>query len=72
MNLKMYRRIAGLTPTELAAKSGVSLSIISRLESGERQSASFRNIVRLARALNLEPEELCPVEPAADQQEAGQ
>jgi transcriptional regulator with XRE-family HTH domain len=62
MELKKYRRIAGLTQGELAKKSGVDVTLISRLERGERQTASYESIVRLARALNLEPEELMPVD----------
>jgi transcriptional regulator with XRE-family HTH domain len=72
MELKKYRRIAGLTQSQLATKSGVDKSLISRLERGTRQTASYQSIVRLARALNLEPEELVAVglgpvrEPLAD------
>lgn len=62
MELKKYRRIAGLTQGELAKKAGVDVTLISRLERGRRQTASFESIVRLARALNLEPEELIPVD----------
>ena len=58
MELKKYRRIAGLTQEQLAEKAGVDASIISRLERGTRRRASYDSIVRLARALNLEPEEL--------------
>ena len=61
MELKKYRRIAGLTQEQLAEKSGVDATVISRLERGVRPRASYENIVRLARALNLEPEELVPV-----------
>jgi transcriptional regulator with XRE-family HTH domain len=61
MELKKYRRIAGLTQGALAKKSGVDVTLISRLERGERRTASYESIVRLARALNLEPEELSPV-----------
>lgn len=61
MELKKYRRIAGLTQEQLAHKSGVDATIISRLERGVRERASYENIVRLARALNLEPEELVPI-----------
>jgi transcriptional regulator with XRE-family HTH domain len=61
MELKKYRRIAGLTQRELAEKAGVHYTLISRLESGDRHTASFRSIVKIARALNLEPEELQPV-----------
>lgn len=61
MELKKYRKIAGLTQEQLARKSGVDVTLISRLENGQRQRASYPSIVRLARALNLEPEELLPV-----------
>ena len=63
MELKKYRRIAGLSQGQLAKKSGVDVTLISRLERGQRETASYATIVRLARALNLEPEELQPVEP---------
>jgi transcriptional regulator with XRE-family HTH domain len=62
MELKKYRRIAGLTQGQLAKKSGVHVTLISRLERGQRRTASYESIVRLAHALNLEPEELLPVE----------
>jgi transcriptional regulator with XRE-family HTH domain len=65
MELKKYRRIAGLTQAQLAKKSGVDVTLICRLENGERQTASYESIVRLARALNLEPEELQPVDLSA-------
>jgi transcriptional regulator with XRE-family HTH domain len=62
MELKKYRRIAGLTQGQLAKKSGVHVTLISRLERGQRRTASYESIVRLAHALNLEPEELSPVD----------
>ena len=62
MELKKYRRIAGLNQRQLAEKSGVDVTLISRLERGQRQAASYTTIVRLARALNLQPEELLPVD----------
>jgi transcriptional regulator with XRE-family HTH domain len=61
MELKKYRKIAGLTQEQLARTAGVDATIISRLERGIRQTASYVTIVRLARALNLEPEELLAV-----------
>lgn len=63
MELKKYRRIAGLTQEQLARKSGVDATLISRLERGERRRLSYDSIVLIARALNLEPEELIPVPP---------
>jgi transcriptional regulator with XRE-family HTH domain len=65
MELKKYRKIAGLTQQQLALKAGVDVTLISRLENGQRLNASYPTIVRLARALNLEPEELLPVAPRA-------
>jgi len=62
MELKKFRRIAGLTQGQLAKKSGVDVTLISRLERGRRRTAAYETIVRLARALNLEPEELMPVD----------
>lgn len=61
MELKKYRKVARLTLEQLASKSGVDKTLISRLERGQRQGARYETIVRLARALNLEPEELMPV-----------
>ena len=61
MELKKFRKIAGLTQEQLARKSGVDATLISRIERGRRRRLSYDNMVRLARALNLEPEELEPV-----------
>jgi transcriptional regulator with XRE-family HTH domain len=61
MDIKTFRDAAGLTPAELARRSGVDLAIISRLENGKARSASFKTIVRLAAALNVSPEDLEPV-----------
>jgi transcriptional regulator with XRE-family HTH domain len=62
MDLKKYRRVAGISQGELARRSTVDIAVISRLESGERLGASYENTVLLARTLNLEPEELAPVD----------
>ena len=62
MELKTARRIARLTQQELAARAGVDAALISRLESGRRgRRPSYEAIVRIARALNLAPDELFPV-----------
>jgi transcriptional regulator with XRE-family HTH domain len=61
MELRKYRKIAGLSQEALARKSGVDLAVISRLERGLRRAPSYETVVLLARALNLEPEELEPV-----------
>ena len=61
MRLKKLREDAGLTQQQLADKAGVNVTLISKLETGQRQRASYPSIVRLARALDLEPEQLLPV-----------
>jgi len=61
MELEKYRRIAGLTQEQLAEKSGVDKTVISKFERGKRVRGAYDSIVRLARALNLTPEELQPV-----------
>jgi transcriptional regulator with XRE-family HTH domain len=66
MELKKYRRIAGLTQKELAEKAGVDPTLISRLERGERTKTRWSTIARLAAALNLEPHELEPILPAKE------
>lgn len=65
MDLKMARRIAGLTQEQLAERAGVDSALISRLErGGARRRPSYEAIVRIARALNIAPDELFPVENA--------
>lgn len=63
MELKIARRIARLTQQELANRSGVDTSTISLLENDKRNysSVAYADIVNLARALNVEPDELFPV-----------
>jgi transcriptional regulator with XRE-family HTH domain len=65
MDLRIARRIAGLTQLELANKVGVDDSFISMLENGKRdiRTTEYRTVVRLARALNVTPEELFPIPP---------
>lgn len=61
MDLKVARQIAGLTQVELADRAGVDAALISRLEKGGRRRPSYEAIVRIARALNLNPDQLFPV-----------
>jgi len=58
IDLKMARRLLGLTQTELAKKAGVDLSVVSKLEAGKRKRPSYEVAVRIAEALGLEPREL--------------
>lgn len=51
--LYIIRKARRLTQEKLAAKSGVSSAMISHFETGERQTASADNLVKLAEALNV-------------------
>jgi transcriptional regulator with XRE-family HTH domain len=64
MELRTARRIARLTQLELATRVGVDDSFISLLESGKRDihTTDYATVVRIARALNVTPDELFPVD----------
>jgi transcriptional regulator with XRE-family HTH domain len=66
MELKTARRIARLTQQELAKRAGVDPALICRLEGGKGRRPSYETIVRIARALNLAPDELFPVADVGD------
>jgi len=60
--LRLARQIAGLTQQELAARAGVDIGLLSRLERGLRgKRTSYETLVRIARVLNVPVEELFPV-----------
>ncbi|MBB0243204.1 helix-turn-helix domain-containing protein [Streptomyces alkaliphilus] len=51
--IQRARKLAGLTQRELAALSGVSFSLISKLEQGERQDARLETVRKIAAALHV-------------------
>jgi transcriptional regulator with XRE-family HTH domain len=55
--LREHREFRGLKQSELAAKTGISKSAISRFETGERDIA-LDDIFRLALAYKISPAEL--------------
>jgi len=55
-NIRQARRLANLTQTELAEKSGIDQRQISRYEQGQDMAVS--SLIRIARALGIEPGEL--------------
>jgi DNA-binding XRE family transcriptional regulator len=57
--IRKARKAAGLTQVELAERSGIPQSHISRLENGEH-SPSAQTLKRLAQALNVPYEDLDP------------
>jgi len=75
MNPKLARRVAGLelakrrdalglSQFELAERSGVDNTLISRIESGERdiRRVSYQFVMRLALALEMDPRDLFPID----------
>lgn len=72
MELRTARRIAQLTQKQLADRVGVDDSFISMLESGKRDicTTDYRTVLRIARALNVTPEELFPVDDDVEQRTA--
>lgn len=57
-NIKMFRKDAGLTQKGLANKTGLSFSMISKLESGEQTNPSLETIRKIADVLHVTPGEL--------------
>ena len=56
IKLKELREKEKLTQKQLAEKSGVSLNLIARIESGELKSTSTNTLFKLAKALNTSVE----------------
>lgn len=56
--LKTERRRAALTQGELAAKAGVGITTIVRIESGEITEPRVSTLRKLAGALDIEPRDL--------------
>jgi transcriptional regulator with XRE-family HTH domain len=59
------RKRAGLKIEELAEKTGLSTTYISRMERGER-NVSLKNLQKMAEALGVAPSELIEQKPVAD------
>jgi transcriptional regulator with XRE-family HTH domain len=60
-NLKAARLRLGLTQEEVAERSGVHATEVSRIEAGKRDP-QVSTVVKLARAVELRPGELLEVE----------
>jgi transcriptional regulator with XRE-family HTH domain len=59
--LREARQRKHWTRVRLFVESGVHFNTIADIENGRNQQPSFEKVVRLARALGLQPEQLCPV-----------
>lgn len=55
LSLKRARTRLGLTQVELEAASGVDQSVISRLERGSVTRPEFSTVIKLAKALGVDP-----------------
>lgn len=62
-NLQKIRKLRGLSQNGLVIRSGVSRSLITKYESGERNinKASVNTIYKLAKALNCSIEDIIDV-----------
>ena len=54
LNLKYYRKVAGLTQLELAKISGCAHNFINDIEN-RKKGASFETVGKIAKVLNVEP-----------------
>lgn len=61
--IKAERLRRGWTQTELGAKAGLSASDVSRIETGRLRPYPLQ-VIRLARALKLAPDQLLDLAPA--------
>lgn len=67
-NIKKFRRESGLTQKALATRSGLSFSMISKLESGEQSNPSFETIRKIADVLRISPGNLVSEPPTIEEQ----
>jgi transcriptional regulator with XRE-family HTH domain len=56
--LKSFREAAGMTQQQLAVKAGLSISVVSQIEQGQKVDPRVSTAVALARALGLSVDEL--------------
>ena len=61
-NIKKYRLNLGLSIKELSEKSGVCSSTISQIETGKRKSLRSESLEKVARALNLNVNDLLSID----------
>lgn len=57
-NLKAIRKKRNISQRTLASESGVSYSMVSKLESGEQKNPSLETLEKIAKALDVTPSQL--------------
>lgn len=61
MNLKTARTLKGFTQEKLANLSGIDQTTISAIECGKNKKPSWETVLRIAKALGVDPEEIFPI-----------
>lgn len=56
--IQIARELKGWTIRDMEKKTGISNALISQIETGHIKSPSWKNIVKIAKALNLKLERL--------------
>lgn len=59
--IRAFRKLKGLTQTDLADRLGVSIAIVGTIERGTRR-VDARMLGRIAEALGVEQDEIVPVQ----------
>lgn len=60
--LSLSRELKGITLRDLEKTTGISNALLSQIETGKVQEPSFRNIVKIAKALGLSLKRLAETE----------
>jgi putative transcriptional regulator len=56
--LKELRELSGMSQEELAKKSGISRTTLSKIENNEEVNVNTRTIAKLADVFNVKPSEI--------------
>lgn len=60
--LALSREMKGISLRELEKRAGISNALLSQMESGKIKEPSFRNVVKVARALGVKLDRLANAE----------
>ena len=60
--LALSRELSGTTLRDLEKRTGISNALLSQMETGAIKEPSFRNVVKVARALNVKLDRLADAE----------
>lgn len=60
--IAVAREIKGLTLRQLEEKTGISNALLSQIETGHVKEPSWRNVVKIAKALGLKLDRLASCE----------